>query len=59
VPASSAAARQAAPIDDRHLDRDGCFDIRDVGGLAAARRHALGAPGVRTVADLHNAERAA
>jgi hypothetical protein len=59
VPASSAAARQAAPIDDRHLDRDACFDVCDLGALPAARWHALGAPGVRTIVELRNAERAA
>lgn len=34
--ASGAASRQAAPIDDRHLDWDGCFNVRDLGGLPAA-----------------------
>jgi protein-tyrosine phosphatase len=36
VRARSAGSRQAAPIDDRHLDWDGCFNVRDLGGLPAA-----------------------
>jgi hypothetical protein len=40
VRASAAASRQAAPIDDRHLDWNGCFSVRDdevAGGDAAPR----------------------
>jgi protein-tyrosine phosphatase len=36
VAASTAASRQAAPIDDRDLHWDGCFNARDLGGLPAA-----------------------
>ena len=36
MPAPSAACRQAAPIDDRTLDWDGCFNARDLGGPPVA-----------------------
>jgi hypothetical protein len=46
VPAPTAASRQAGPIDDRHLDWDGCFNVRDLGGLPTAGDHVTrrGAP---------------
>jgi protein-tyrosine phosphatase len=36
VRAPTAASRQAAPTDDRHLDRDGCVNVRDLAGLPTA-----------------------
>jgi protein-tyrosine phosphatase len=36
VRAPAAASRQAGAIHDRHLDWDGCFNVRDLGGLPAA-----------------------
>jgi protein-tyrosine phosphatase len=41
VLAPAPASRQAPPIDDRHLQWDGCFDVHDLGGLPAADGRAV------------------